>query len=184
MFSANNTNDKGAFANFSNVATTWKRSVYNMELPVFASPYNSLVNKDNSVAKQRGTKAIVVDSDQIANSSPPVQVRATAEQWTFTPFWTRYYLLLISCCLYGFAAGTAKGYALGPYSKIEITFSDKLKTILEVVDQVKDVSYLVLISHSLTNTVILASSIVAAPIVVLSVPGFKFSDLYAIGNYN
>jgi hypothetical protein len=51
MFSANNTFDKGAFSNFSNVATALKRSIYNMEFPRFAEPYNSLVNKDNSVAK-------------------------------------------------------------------------------------------------------------------------------------
>lgn len=33
MFSANNTFDSGAFANYSNVAKALKRSVYNMEFP-------------------------------------------------------------------------------------------------------------------------------------------------------
>ena len=182
MFSANNTNDIGAYTNYTNTYNTWQRSVSNMEYPKFAQPYNSLVNKDNSVAKQRGTKAILVNTDQIAEDSAPVFVRVTAEQWTYSTFWQRYNLLYASLCFYGFSSGLAKGYALGQKYKAEIGVMDRVKTILEVYDSVKDIIYLVMIPHSTLNTVILASTVIAPPVLVLG--RMKFTDLYAIGKYD
>ena len=112
MFSANNTNDIGAFTNYTDTFNTWGKAACDKELPK-SIPYNYLVNKDNSVAKQRGTKAILVSSDQIDEDSAPIFVRITAEQWTYSPFWKRYNLLYASLCFYGFSSGFAKGYALG-----------------------------------------------------------------------
>lgn len=72
---------------------------------------------------------------------------------------------------------------MGDYAKKEITILDKLKTALEVIDGVKDILYLFLVPHETINAAILVVSIIAPPIIILSM-GCPFSDLYAIGKYN
>ena len=61
---------------------------------------------------------------------------------------------------------------------------DKVKTYLELYDTIKDIIYLVTMPHSAFNTAILAATIIAPPILVLSAGDIKFKDLYGIGEYN